>query len=70
VAGIEKKTCFGSGSELDPVSMGTPDPYPDSQSVSGFAIRIRIQKGKKGPEKYKTVDKFHHLKCWMFSFDG
>ncbi len=44
--------------------------------VSGFAIRIRIQKGK-SHEKWTTnigkVNKFHVLivfKCWMFAFEG
>jgi hypothetical protein len=26
------------------------------------------QEGKNDLEKYKTVNKFHLLKCWMFSF--
>ncbi len=43
--------------------MGSLDP-------SGFTVRIGIQGSrecKNGPEKYKTVNKFHLLKCWMFS---
>jgi hypothetical protein len=46
-------------------SVVDPDPYPDwiriqrgPESVSGFAIRIRIQEGKNDPEKEKTVNKF------------
>jgi hypothetical protein len=38
-------------------SVVDPDPYPDSM-------------GSLDPQKYKTVDKFHLLKCWMFSFEG
>jgi hypothetical protein len=33
-------------------------------------IRIRVQEGKKYPEKYKRVNKFNLFKCWMFSFEG
>jgi hypothetical protein len=33
-------------------------------------FRIRIQEGKNGPQKYKKVEKFHALKCWIFSFEG
>jgi hypothetical protein len=31
---------------------------------------IRIQEGKNDPEKYKTVNKLHLLKFWMFAFGG
>jgi hypothetical protein len=40
-----------------------------SGSVSGFGIRIRIQEGKKEPQKWK-IKKFYDLKCSMFSFEG
>jgi hypothetical protein len=33
-------------------------------------FRIRIQKGKKDPQKLKKIKTFHVLKCWMFSFEG
>jgi hypothetical protein len=33
-------------------------------------IRIRIKEEKNGQEKYKTVNKFQLLKCWMFSVEG
>ncbi len=32
---------------------------------SGFAIRIRIQKGKNEKQKIEKVNKFHFLKCCM-----
>jgi hypothetical protein len=43
-----------------------------SGSVSGseFGIRIRIQEGKNDPTKIETIEKFHVLRCWMFSFEG
>jgi hypothetical protein len=28
------------------------------------------EEGKSDPEKYNTVNEFHLLKCWMFSFEG
>jgi hypothetical protein len=37
---------------------------------SGFAIRIRIQKDKKDPQRWKKVNKFHLFQCWMFYFEG
>jgi hypothetical protein len=40
-----------------------PDLDPDSQSESGSRRAKRIHKNKK-------VNKFHFLKCWMFSFEG
>jgi hypothetical protein len=30
-------------------------------------VLIRIQEGKNDPQK---MNKFHVLKCWMFSFEG
>jgi hypothetical protein len=44
-------------SVVDPDSMGSLD-------------WDTIQEGKNYPEKYKTVNKLHVLKCWMFSFEG
>ena len=43
----------GSGSVLDPYSIGSvdPDPYSESGSVFGIRIRIRIQEGKNDPQK-------------------
>jgi hypothetical protein len=35
------------------------DPYPDP-----------IPRGQKWPRKIETADKFHVLKCWMFSFEA
>jgi hypothetical protein len=26
--------------------------------------------GQNDPQKYKKVNNFHVLKCWMFSFEG
>jgi hypothetical protein len=50
-------------------SVVDPDLYPDWIWIQwGPWVRIRIKEGKNGPEKYKTVDKFHLLKCWTFSF--
>jgi hypothetical protein len=45
-----------------PDSMGSLDPYqdPDSQSGSGRA---------KWPSKIEKMNKFHFLKCQMFSFE-
>ncbi len=42
-----------------------PDPYSDPD-----LDWIRMQEGKNGPENLKTVNKFHLLKCCMFSFEG
>jgi hypothetical protein len=57
------------------------DAYPDPDWIRiqcgpwihnpyGIPIRIRIKEGKNGEGKWKTVNKFHLLKCWMFSFEG
>ncbi len=60
---------FGSGSGLDPYSIGPVDPDPYSESGSVFGIRIRIQEGKNYPQKQKKKTlKVHVLKCWMASF--
>ncbi len=57
---------FSSVVDLDPEY-----PHPD-QIGSGFSggSLIWIQEGKNGPEKYKTVNKFNFLKCWIVSFEG
>jgi hypothetical protein len=54
-----------SASVVDPDSKGSLDP-------SGFTIRIRIQEGKKGPEKYKTVKSFMFLSagCSLLRAEG
>ncbi len=41
----------GSGSVLDPYSIGSVDPDPYLESGSVFGIRIRIQEGKNDPQK-------------------
>ncbi len=55
---------YGSGSEFGSGYDGVPG------SGFGFTIQIRIQEGQNGPEKYKTISKFHLLKCRMFSLEG
>jgi len=50
----------GSGSVLDPYSIGPVDPDPDPYSESGSGSRRA-----KWPTK---VEKIHVLKCWMASF--
>jgi hypothetical protein len=50
----------GSGSGLDPDSIGSVDPDP--------GIRIRIQEGKNDPQKQKFVLKVHVLKCWIIGW--
>jgi hypothetical protein len=44
-----------------------PDPHG-----SAFKLLIRIQEGKKDPQKWKKVQNFHVFKywIWMFSFEG
>jgi hypothetical protein len=51
----------GSGSELDPDSIGSVDPDPYSESGSGRA---------KITHKSKKKFKCHVLKFWMFSFES
>jgi hypothetical protein len=55
--------CFGSGFILDPDSISSVDPYPDSESGFGPS-RAKIIK------KIEKDKKFNVLKCWMFSFEG
>jgi hypothetical protein len=43
--------------------MGSLDPYPDPDSQSGS------REGKM-TFKNRKMNKFHFLKCWMFSFEG
>jgi hypothetical protein len=45
----------GSGSALDPDSIGSMDPDSDPG-------------GQKLPTKAEKIKNFHVLKCWMFSF--
>jgi hypothetical protein len=40
------------------------------QSGQWIRIRILIQEGKKTHKKVEKIEKFHVLKCWMFSFVG
>ncbi len=52
-----------------------PDQYSDWIRIKlgpwiRFAIRIRIQESKNDPQKWKKVNKFHFLYCWMFCFEG
>ncbi len=52
----------GSGSELNPDSIGSVDPDPYSGSGSRMA--------KITHKSRKKIKKFHVLKCWMFSFES
>jgi hypothetical protein len=52
------------GTVVDPDSIGTLDPNPDSQSGSG---------SRRAKMTYKSrikLKKFHVFKCWMFAFEG
>ncbi len=51
----------GSGSQLDPDSIASVDPDPYSES--GY-------RRANDPQKQKKFQKFHVLKCWMFSFES
>jgi hypothetical protein len=55
---------YGSGSGLDPDPIGSVDPYPDSESGSGFR---RPKMTHKRRQKFLKV---HVLKCWMASFES
>jgi hypothetical protein len=46
-------------------SVVDPDPHGSALDLVGW-VRIRIQEGKMTHE----MNKFHVLKCWMFSFEG
>jgi hypothetical protein len=50
-----------------PDSIRSVDPDPDSELGSGSRSRSRRAKR---PTKMEKVQKFHVLKCWMFSFEG
>jgi hypothetical protein len=54
---------IGSGSELDPDSIGSMGPDPVSLSGSGSRRENMTHKNKK-------VQKFNFLKYWMFSFES
>jgi hypothetical protein len=58
----------GSGSGLDPYSIGSvdPDPDPSSESESGSGSRRAIMTHK----SRKKLVKVHILKCWMASFES
>jgi hypothetical protein len=57
VSVIRRKTKHcDSTSAVDPDSMGSLDSYPDPRAK--IALKNR-----------KKVNKFHVLKCWMFSFE-
>jgi hypothetical protein len=63
-----KKTNFfqgcGSGSGLDPDSIGSVDPDPDSESGSGSR---RAKMTHKSRQKFLKVN---FWKCWMASFES
>jgi hypothetical protein len=63
-AGFSLLQGFGSGSRSALIRVA------GSGSAFKLRIRIRIQEGKNDPQKYKKVQNFHVLKCWMFSFEG
>jgi hypothetical protein len=54
----------GSGSVLDPYSIGSVDPDPDPYSESGSGSR----RAKMTHKSRKKLVKVHVLKCWMASF--
>jgi hypothetical protein len=56
----------GSGSVLDPYSIGSVDPDPDPYSKSGSGSR----RAKKTHKSRKKLVKVHGLKCWMASFES
>jgi hypothetical protein len=56
----------GSGTGLDPYSIGSVDPDPDSESRSGSGSR-RAKMTHKSRKKFVKV---HFLKCWMASFES
>ncbi len=53
----------GSGSVLDPYSIGSVDPDPYSESGSGS------RRAKMTHKSRKKLVKVHVLKCWMASFE-
>jgi len=54
----------GSGSVLDPYSIGSVDPDPYSESGSGS------RRAKMTHKSRKKLVKVHVLKCWMASFES
>ena len=56
----------GSGSVLDPYSIGSVDPDPYSESGSGSGSR----RAKITHKSRKKLVKVHVLKCWMASFES
>ncbi len=58
-----KQGC-GSGSGLDPYSIGLVDPDPYSESGSGS------RRAKMTHKRRKKFVKVHVLKCWMASFES
>jgi hypothetical protein len=56
----------GSGSGLDPDSIGSVDPDPDSESGFGSGSR-RAKTTHKSRQKFV---KLHVLKSWMASFES
>ncbi len=62
---VRLKECnqgFGSGSGLDPYSIGPVDPDPESGSGS--------RRAKMTHKSRKKFVKVHVLKCWMASFES
>jgi hypothetical protein len=57
---------FGSGSGLDPYSIGPVDPDPDPDSESGSGSR----RPKITHKSRKKLVEVHVLKCWMASFES
>jgi hypothetical protein len=60
--GINGSSLQGSGSGLDPDSIGSVDPDPDSESGS--------RRAKITHKSRKKIVKVHVLKCWMASFES
>jgi hypothetical protein len=54
----------GSGSVLDPSSIGSVDPDPYSESGSGS------RRAKMTHKSRQYLVKVHVLKCWMASFEN
>jgi hypothetical protein len=52
----------GCGSGLDPDSIGSVDPDPESGS--------RSRRAKMTHKSRKKLKKFHVFKCWMASFES
>ncbi len=63
-------SCLQSGHRLWLNNRKNKKNYQQTSVVDPDPDWIRIQDGKKDPKKFKTVSKFHFLKCWIFSFEG